>query len=116
MPAGRYSLTMEQGADFNRVLTWYSGGSPVNLASYTARMQIRTPDYASVIASYASPSAIVLGTAGGTITFNVPAASNASLPYTAVGELIYDLELVSAGGVVTRLLQGRFTIMREVTL
>jgi hypothetical protein len=55
---------------------------------------------------------IVLGGALGTITLTVPFA-NMNI---AEGQYVYDLEMVSPGGtVVTRLLQGTFTVSGEVT-
>jgi hypothetical protein len=46
MPAGRYNLSpIEQGADFDRVLTWKDGaGNLVNLTHFNARMKIKKLD------------------------------------------------------------------------
>jgi hypothetical protein len=56
---------------------------------------------------------ITLGDAAGTITLSATATVTAAL--TAPFSGVYDLELVSGGGVVTRLLEGSATISPEVT-
>ena len=55
---------------------------------------------------------IALGGSAGTITLTISAAATAAL--TAASGC-YDLELVSGSGLVTRLLQGRVVVSREVT-
>lgn len=114
MAAGIYDITIEQGATFTLSATWKdSTGAPVNLTGYSARMQVR-PDYESeeVLVSITSTSGIVLGGALGTIVATVSATDTQKLN---IQKGVYDLELQSTGGVVTRLLQGFATISREVT-
>jgi len=114
MTAGIYDITIEQGATFTLSATWKdSAGTPVNITDYSARMQVR-PNYESeeILVSLVSPADITLGGALGTILATISATATQSL---AIQEGVYDLELESAGGVVTRLLQGRATISREVT-
>jgi hypothetical protein len=53
----------------------------------------------------------VLGGAAGTIVVTIAATVTAALPS---GEARYDLELVN-GAVVTRLIEGKATISREIT-
>jgi hypothetical protein len=112
--AGDYNIIADQGATFNRVITWNdSDGDPVDLGGYTARMQVRQRYVStSTVLSLTSGSGITLGGALGTITLLVSASATAEV---ATGEYLYDLELVSGGGVVTRLLQGSFTVRAEVT-
>lgn len=110
--AGIYDIICPQGATFNNVFTYKVGGTAVNLTGYTAAMQVRTSYTASPIISLTTSSGITLGGSAGTITVNISATTTAS--YTS-GQYIYDLELTSPSGVVTRLLQGRFTITSEVT-
>ena len=112
--AAKYDITCDQGATFSRVITWLdSTGVPVNLTSYTARMQVRaTVDAASTIFSLTSPSNITLGGSAGTITIVISAATTAA---ATAGDYVYDLELVSSSGIVTRLIQGCFVLDAEVT-
>jgi hypothetical protein len=96
-----------------------SGGSlvyysPVSLAGYTARMQIRsTPESADPpLVSLVSPTGIVIDDVAKTITIKIDATATAAYDFA---QGVYDLEMVSSGGVVTQLLSGSVTVMNEVT-
>jgi hypothetical protein len=111
--AGAYNFTIEQGATFNLLMTWRIDNVPVNLTGYTARLQARIDvDETETILSLTTGAGITLGGAAGTITLDQTATQTALLPK---GEYVYDLELQSSGGVVTRLLQGELNISAEVT-
>lgn len=115
MAAGIYDITVEQGATFRLEATWKdSTGAPVNLTGYSARMQIReTYESEEIIFSFTSTGgSIVLGGALGTVVVTGSATDTAKIPMTPA---VYDLELEASNGVVTRLLQGRAIITREVT-
>lgn len=98
--------------------TYTSGGylvsyTPVSLASFTARMMIRdTVDATTTLDSLVSPTDIVLDDTNHTITITISATDTAAYTFT---DAVYDLELVSASGVVTRLLEGNVTVLSEVT-
>ena len=112
--AATYRWTADQGATWNTVFTYAIDGTPVDITGYTARMQVRsTVDATSTIASFTTTGGtIVLGGSAGTITMNVTATATAAI---AAGSYVYDLEIVSGAGVVTRLLQGPFVVSAEVT-
>jgi len=111
--AGQYNFTIEQGATFNLLMTWKIDNVAVNLTGYTARLQARIDvDEIDTILSLTTGAGITLGGAAGTITLNQTATQTALLPK---GEYVYDLELQSSGGIVTRLLQGELNISAEVT-
>ena len=112
--AGDYDIIADQGATFTRNLHWFDpAGDPVNLTDYTARMQVRQRFVStSTVLSLTSSSGITLAGASGVITITASATVMADI---AAGEYVYDLELVSGGGVVTRLLMGSFTVRPEVT-
>jgi len=111
----RYNLEIQQGATYSITATWAgSDGNLVNLTGYTARLQIRESYAATTtLISLTNASGITLGGAAGTIAITITAAQTTAL--SAPGFGVYDLELVSAGGVVTRLLEGDVTISAEVT-
>jgi len=113
MAAGLYDITIEQGATFQLNLTWKdSNGSPINLTGYSARMQVRESyESEDVIVSLVSPTNITLGGALGTILITIANSVTSSLSFV---EGVYDLELI-VGSTVTRLLQGKAIISREVT-
>jgi len=111
----RYDLEIKQGATLSLTATWKdSAGTAVNLTGYTARLQVRaTYDSSSTILSLTSAAGITLGGAAGTIAITASAATTAAL--TAPFSGVYDLELVSGGGEVTRLLEGTATVSPEVS-
>jgi hypothetical protein len=111
---GSHDLTIYQGATFQRILTWKnSDGQAVNLTGYTARMMARASiDSATALITLTTENGgIALGGAAGTINLSISAANTATLSQNGV----YDLELINASGVVTRLLEGNLFISREVT-
>ena len=113
MSAGEYDITIEQGADWELILTWNRDGEPVDLTDYTARMMARrriTDSYETL--SITTDDAITLGGVAGTITILLKAAETSAL---RAGTNVYDLELVSPSGVVTRLIEGALWIDPEVT-
>jgi len=113
MAAGALDFTIEQGATFNLLMTWKIDDVAVNLTGYTARLQARVDvEDTETVLSLTTGSGITLGGALGTISLDRTAAQTAVLP---TGEFVYDLELQSGGGVVTRLVQGQLTISAEVT-
>lgn len=114
MPAGNYDLTIEQGATFSQLITYKDPSDvAVNLTGYTARMHIRrTKEASSTLAVLTTENnRITLGGAAGTISLAISATDTAAMPAVAG---YYDLELVNVT-TVTRLLEGRATITREVT-
>jgi hypothetical protein len=110
-----FDLTINQGATFELTITWKdSAGTAINLTGYSARMQVReTYSSTSSVVSLTNGSGITLGGSAGTIAIVISATTTAGL--TAPFSGVYDLELVSAAGVVTRLLQGAATVTPEVT-
>lgn len=116
MTPGKLDLTIYQGATFSRTLLWEAGQppAPVNLTGYTARMQLRvTPDSGfTLLALTTENSRITLGGAAGTIVLSLSAADTAALAFPRA---VYDLELVSPGGVVRRLVEGEVSLSKEVT-
>jgi tRNA threonylcarbamoyladenosine modification (KEOPS) complex Pcc1 subunit len=114
MAATTYDILIEQGATFSQVITYKESGVAVNLTGYTARMQVRsTLESATTVVELTTANGrIALGGTAGTITLTISATDTAGL---TAGRGVYDLELVSGSGIVTRLLQGVATISRNVT-
>ena len=108
---GTYNITAYQGATYDANITWAIGGTAVNLTGYSAAMQVRENPDSTAIISLTSDSGITLGGTAGTIGINVSATTMGS---ATPRFYVYDLELDS-GGSVTRLLQGNFQIVAEVT-
>ena len=130
MIAGVYNLTIEQGSTFGRLIaieqpdlvTDPTGQTFENfdLSGFTARMDVRrTIDTATPM--------ITLTTENGRIAINPSIAGNAtrnneiSLSITAADTAtittsgVYDLEIISAGGTVSKVIRGDVTLIPEVT-
>lgn len=92
-------------------LTYYA---PVDLTGYTARMHIRKSVSSAEILHLLTTEngKIQLTPAEGRIVLSVTATDTAALTFTSA---VYDLELVSPSGYVTRLLQGNVSLIKEVT-
>lgn len=118
--AGTYNITCQQGATFRRTLTWTdSAKKPYDLTGFSARMQVRsTVDSSTVILSLTTQNGrISLGssaslTTKGQVNLIISATDTAAL---VPGLYVYDLELVSAGGEVDRIVEGNFKVSAEVT-
>lgn len=107
-----YDLCIPAGATFSKVIRWKADGANVNLTGFTARMQIRPTAASATTTLSLTTENITLGGTAGTITLTISATDTAAI---AAGRYVYDLELVSAGGIVTRLLQGVVTVSANVT-
>lgn len=112
--AATYNLAIEQGADYQRQLTWFDdAGLPVNLTGWTAKMQLRTKASSeTVLLELTHTGGITLGGTNGTILIQINNTTTASFGFVSA---VYDLELTSGSGQVTRLLQGSVSVSREVT-
>lgn len=127
--ATRQDLTVNQGETWSFTHTHLSGGSPVNLTGYSARAMVKAAYADGFLAFFstgpdANGGTIALGGPAGTITLAMTAAQSAAfgsglacLPLGDDPTLIfrYDLEIVAPGGAVTKVLEGRFLLRREVT-
>jgi hypothetical protein len=125
MAAGRYSFVIEQGATTNIQINWTDeSGSAIDLSGYHSRMQIRPGVQSDTIYLSLSSSLTADGTGinlSGS-NFETPLQSGSMAIYisadTTTGldfnEAYYDLEMVN-GSVVTRLLEGKVKLSKNVT-
>jgi hypothetical protein len=114
MLAGVYKIICDQGATFQRVFTiTESNDEPMDLTGYTARMQIRPEIESSdvLIELTTQNGRITLGGTAGTIELNLTPQNTATIDRDG----FYDLEIISSGGAVHRVLRGRFVVNLEVT-
>jgi len=110
---GTYNLTCYQGADFDQTFTITQDGTALNLTGYTSRMQVReAADSTAILLSLTSGTGIALGGTAGTVAVVITSAQSSAIPS---GSYAYDLELISGSSIVTRLLQGGFSISGNVT-
>ena len=120
MIAGKYNIYCEQGATFSRILTIRvpdevdpSITTAYDLSGHTARMQVRrTIDSASAMVQLTTANnGLTIDDGTGSITIFMSNAVTASLATSGV----YDLEIIDSNGYVSRVVQGTFTLNREVT-
>lgn len=111
---GAFDITAFQGADFDQQFVVSQGGTALNWTGFTARMQVReaADSTATLLSLSTGGSGIVLGGTAGTIDLTVTSTQSAAI---SAGSFAYDLELVSSGNQVTRLLQGSFNVVGNVT-
>lgn len=129
MAAGRYTFVIEQGATLDMELRYKdSTGTPIDLTGYWGRMQLRpTIDSSNVYLTLSSSlnadgtGLNFSGSAGtnplssGSIGIFVSAYTSSLLTFN---EAFYDLELYSGNQnypYVTRLLEGKIKLSKEVT-
>lgn len=129
MASGKYSFVIEQGSTLDFEIAYKdSAGNPIDLSNYQARMQIRPSVGSDTVYITLSSSLDADGTGlnlsgsgglnppvSGTIGVYISANSSSQLDF---GEAVYDLEIatISAYPVVTRILEGRVQLSRNVTL
>ena len=107
-----YLFTCPKGATFAYTLTLAIGGTPVDLSTYSAEMQVRANASSSTtIVSLTNGAGITLG-ADGTIALALSATATAAI---TAGTYEYDLYIKSAGGVQDYILKGQFTITASVS-
>ena len=121
MAAGQYNFTIEQGATLKKQFTYNdSAGDAVDLDGYAVRMQIRPSvgDTGTPIADLDNGSRgglEILPTTGsvasGTIELHIHHATSSLFTFD---QAVYDLEIQSED-IVTRLLQGRIKLSKEIT-
>lgn len=87
---------------------------PVDLAGFTARMQIRDKldSDTFIIELTTENSGIAINNTDKTITLNITATNTALFTFNTA---VYSLELVSSGGIVTPFANGTLTLVKEVT-
>ena len=110
MSAGTYNFTIEQGTTFSRVLTLQENGSAMNLTGYSVASQMRsTHDSSTVVATF---SGSVTNASSGQITLSLTNSQTSAIEEAIY---VYDVEITSGAGSVTRILEGNVTVTPEVT-
>lgn len=127
MPEGTYHLLTninDNVAELNQInslaySTYTAGGimeynTPVSLAGYAARMQIRKKlrDIDTVLTLSTDNGGIILNNTLKTITIRATPEQTSQFDFA---QAVYDLELVNAGGEVYRFAEGSLQLKAEVT-
>jgi len=110
MAAGTYNFVLDQGATFTRQLTVKENGSAMNLTGYSVASKMRSTHDTSTVAG--TFTCTISNASGGIITISMTSSTTANIEE---GMYVYDLEITSSGGTVTRLMEGNITVNPEVT-
>lgn len=113
MIPGKYNIVCPQGSTFQQQLIYKIDDVVVDLTGYDARMQVREKhtSKSSVLDLNVSNGGLAVDSQGA-IDITISATTTAAL---IAKEYVYDIEIISSGSVVTRLLEGRFMVTPEVT-
>ena len=110
MSAGTYNFIIDQGATFTRQLTVKENNSAMDLTGYSVASKMRsTHDSSTVVGTF---TCTISNATSGIITVSMSASTTADIEEAIY---VYDLEITSGAGIVTRLLQGQITVNPEVT-
>tara|TARA_R110000851_G_scaffold12997_3_gene44684 strand:- start:4607 stop:4966 length:360 start_codon:yes stop_codon:yes gene_type:complete len=113
------NLTVDQGSTYVHNFTVQeSNGDATDLTNYSARLQVRRSyDNSNVILEATNVNnKINVDASNGILRLTLLPADTSNIGFTGANlEAVYDLEIESIAGVVTRLIEGSFTIDREVT-
>jgi len=130
MAAGIYNFTIEQGTTFERTFKYKDAdGNPLDLSNHSVRMQIRSDkadNTTSFLHEFGSGSEFATAGSGGLFilsssvgnseidqfTLHISASTTANMSFESA---LYDIEIENTGSIVTRLLQGKIKISKEVT-
>jgi hypothetical protein len=129
MAAGKYSFNIEQGSTVKFDVAYKdSNDAPIDLTNYQGRMSFKdtaggSTTYLTLSSSLGpcgsglnfSGSTGLLPPTSGTIGVIISSATSSLLTFN---EASYDLEIASGSGdcaVVTRLIEGRIKLVKEVT-
>lgn len=109
--AAKANIVIDQGADFATTITVTdTDGSIVDLTGYTGEGQIRkhyTSETAvDLIVEFQDPRS------SGQVTLSLTNANTAAME---AGRYVYDVEITSGGGTISRLAEGIATVTPQVT-
>ena len=113
--SAKYCFTIDQGTDLRVPFVLKNAdGTLVDLTGCAIRMQLRKNFYAdeAVDTLTTDDGRITMTPAEGRFELVFPNSTTAGYP---VQTLVYDIELVSSGGEVRRIVEGKASVTPEVT-
>lgn len=103
-------LQIESGATFStEIIVREADGTPKNLASYSARSQMRKSYYSTTAIDF---SINITDSSNGKISMELTAANTSNI---RAGRYVYDVEIENDQSVVTRIFEGIVTVVPNVT-
>ncbi len=107
----KINIKIYRGDDFSRIFNVLDAGAPADLTGYALTSHVRSDRDSAVI--IATATATLTDAATGVITWTLTAAQTAAM---TLASMVYDIEGLSPGGLVTTLVQGKLTRDKDVTL
>lgn len=103
------NLIIDQGTTYSTDLQLTDdNGDVIDLSSYSAAAQIRK----TYTSSSATAFTVSISESTGVVTLSLTANQTSNI---ASGRYVYDVELTSPGGVVSRIIEGIVTVTPQVT-
>jgi hypothetical protein len=116
--ANIYNINIDQGSTHTFGITYNdSDGNPSDLSGYSGSLQVRTSytaTSANIVLTSSPAYGITIGGAGGTVDVRFLPADTQVLE-NVKRAYVYDLEITSGAGAVTRLIEGTFLLLPEAT-
>lgn len=110
----KFNIELQQGATFRQILTWKDGSRrPVNLAGCTAKLQIREAFGSPALLTLTETNGLTLGDVKGTVAIFISDEQTAAMNFTRG---VYDLLITFTNGDTRRLIEGRVTFSKAVTI
>ncbi len=112
---GTYNLIIPQGSDVTINLTYKISNQVVDTTGYSGKLQVRDTYGGTVLLEMTSEDfEILFSDTAPNIVLKFPNAKTTAM--TTYTGMIYDVEITSGAGMVTRVLKGTFKLDREVTV
>jgi len=113
MSAGYHHFIIEQGATFGQTLTLKdSSNALINLTGFTGAMSLKEKPDASVLSLTTANGRMTMGGNAGTIILTISSTDTGNL---TPDDGVFDLEITSGAGVVTRIIEGTYSVRRNIT-
>tara|TARA_R100001460_G_scaffold35467_1_gene68202 strand:- start:2252 stop:2611 length:360 start_codon:yes stop_codon:yes gene_type:complete len=104
------NLFIDQGSNFTSTVTVEdSNDNAVNITGFTCRGQVRKSYSASTATNFTTT---ITDATGGKFTIALSRSQTGALK---AGRYVYDVEVISSAGVVTRVVEGQVTVTPRVT-
>ena len=115
--ATNYTLRIDAGAHYFLTVIWVDPDEvPIDMTGYSARMMLKNKySDTTPLVSLTSASGITITPEEGVIEIVISDENTGTLATTKEGRGVYDLEVESADGIVTRLLGGEWIASPETT-
>jgi hypothetical protein len=117
MKPAKVNIIIYQGSTFQKFFTWKTGDPalPVDLTGYIIRSQFRsklTSEEALIEFTTLNGKILIVDAPGGHFVLTLSASETTAIEFKSA---VYDIEVESPSGYVTRLIEGTVTVSPEIT-